>query len=118
MHVSGFILPLAVLVIAHISRSQVQEETRPLSAIYEAALAKGGNLVIRFGGYEKSQTVSISHVSRFILTGSRHLIAISAFLSAYPKINVTWTVDLSKVCQPSLYRREYWTNESSSTTAQ
>ncbi len=65
-------------------------ETRSLDELYDLAVAEGGQLVVRAGGDEKNQQAS----------------TVQAFQEKFPKINITLTVDLSKVifsCSPRLW---------------
>ncbi len=58
--------------------------------LYDLAVAEGGQLVVRAGGDEKNQQAS----------------TVQAFQEKFPKINITLTVDLSKVifsCSPRLW---------------
>lgn len=59
----------------------VPVETLSLDELYDLAVAEGGQLVVRAGGDEKNQQAS----------------TVQAFQERFPKINITLTVDLSKV---------------------
>lgn len=77
---------------AAVSKTQedASVETLSLDELYDLAVAEGGQLVVRAGGDEKDQQAS----------------AVQAFQEKFPKINITLTVDLSKVifsCSPRLW---------------
>lgn len=59
----------------------VAVETKSLDKLYKLALAEGGNLVVKAGGDEKDQQDAVA----------------KAFTERFPRINVSITVDLSKV---------------------
>lgn len=56
-------------------------ETRSLDQLYDLAVAEGGQLFVRAGGDEKNQQNGTAQ----------------AFSQRFPKMNITITVDLSKV---------------------
>lgn len=77
-----FSLSLALVSGATIkSHHPVPVETKSLDELYKLALAEGGNLVVKAGGDEKTQQDAV----------------VKAFTEKFPGINITLTVDLSKV---------------------
>lgn len=72
-----------------VKRECASEETLSLDELYDLAIAEGGQLVVKAGGDEKDQQAS----------------TVQAFQEKFPKINITLTVDLSKVTFSCSYPR-------------